>query len=313
LCFALATLFRNRTVSDVKRSFTSERGAAIWIAACVTQIEAGVQRTLSSDDLEGPHEVRIGLRKLRAALGLFRPAIDAPRSRELSEQAKWLGQEVGKTRDLEVVLYQIFEPALGNDGDTGRRHPFLRVFRSRADSERGRLRDLLGGERVQQFLAGISAYVTHRGWLLPDDITQTERLAMPLGELARLALRDRWKKTVRKAKHLEHQSVRQSHELRKEMKKLRYSIEFLAPLYPARRVSPFVNRLKALQTDYGDWNDAAIAKRLFEAVIAQDMAELGDLASVVDVIENLQAGAAAKMANAARHWHKLQLSDKPWA
>jgi triphosphatase len=312
LFFGLEGLCDKKTASAMKRSFTSERGAALCMKQCLEQIEAGRVQTRTTDNLEGPHELRIGLRRLRTALGLFRRAVDAPRTRELAEHAKWLGQEVGKTRDLEVVLYEIFEPALGDSGGNRGEHPFLRACRADAARERSRLRKLLGGSRVRQFLVGLQDYITHRGWLLHDDITQTERLAKPLGELASAALNDRWKKVTGKAKQLEHQSVTQSHELRKELKKLRYSIEFLAPLYSARRVSPFLKRLKALQTAYGDWNDAAIARRRFEAMIAQDMAELGDLSPVADVMEKLQARAAAKIANAARLWGKLQSSDKPW-
>lgn len=292
---------------------TSEKGAALCISACLAQIEAGCAATLTTDDLEGPHELRIGLRRLRTALGLFRRAIDAPQTRELAEQAKWLGQEVGKTRDLEVVLFEIFEPALGDGSANRGGHPFLRACRTDADRERSRLRKLLAGSRARKFLIGLQDYVTHRGWLLPDDISQTERLAKPLGDLAAAALSDRWKKVTGKAKHLELLSVVQSHELRKELKKLRYSVEFLAPLYPARRVAPFLKRLKALQTAYGDWNDAAIARRVFEAMMVRDMSELGDLRPVADVMEDLQARAAEKIANAARLWGKLHSSGKPWA
>ena len=47
------------------------------------------------------------------------------------------------------------------------------------------------------------------------------------------------------------------HELRKELKKLRYAVEFLAPLYPDKRIEPFLKRLKKLQDVFGELNDAA--------------------------------------------------------
>jgi triphosphatase len=50
--------------------------------------------------------------------------------------------------------------------------------------------------------------------------------------------------------------------LRKELKKLRYVVEFLAPLYPAKRVAPFVKRFKKLQTVFGELNDAATVKAM---------------------------------------------------
>ena len=35
------------------------------------------------------------------------------------------------------------------------------------------------------------------------------------------------------------------------------------PLFPAKRVEPFVKRLKKLQTVFGDLNDAATVKAMF--------------------------------------------------
>ena len=58
-------------------------------------------------------------------------------------------------------------------------------------------------------------------------------------------------------------NVDQRHELRKELKKLRYAAEFLSPLFPAKRVDPFLKRLKKLQTVFGDLNDAATVKAMF--------------------------------------------------
>ncbi|MCQ4189841.1 CHAD domain-containing protein, partial [Methylocystis suflitae] len=55
----------------------------------------------------------------------------------------------------------------------------------------------------------------------------------------------------------------QRHELRKELKKLRYAVEFFCSLYPEKRIDPFLKRLKKLQNVFGDLNDAATLKALF--------------------------------------------------
>lgn len=297
----------------MKRSFTAEKGAAICIQACLEQIEAGRIRSLTTDDLGGPHQLRIGLRRLRTALGLFRDAIECPQSHALAEQAKWLGQQVGKTRDLEVVLYEIFETALvGKSGDEIM-HPFLEGVRATRDQERTHLRKLLDGKRVASFLIALQTFVAQRGWLLREDISQTERLATPVYALGSIALQRCWKKTKRRAKNLNRLSVVESHQFRKDMKKLRYSVGFLASLYPARRVLPFLKRLNSLQTIYGNWNDAAIANKVFEAQIAQNFTQKDTLSAVVDVLEKLKEQAAARLAKAGKHWRALQKSGKPWA
>ena len=297
----------------MKRSFTSEEGAALCVKACLNQIEVGRVQTLLSEDTKGPFELRKGLRKLRTALGLFEGAIDSPKTRELAEQAKWLGHQVGKTRDLEVALYEIFEPAISQDGGDLAKHPFLEAVRAALNKERHRLRALLDGRRVRQFMASLQDYVAHRQWLVSEDITQTKRLAMPLGEFADLALSDRWKRTSRKAKYLGQLSIQQSHELRKALKKLRYSVEFLAPLYSARRISPYLKRLKALQTIYGTWNDSALAETMFEQLARRGVSQISNIDGIACAIKGLHIRAAAKMAEAGPHWRKLKEANRPWA
>jgi triphosphatase len=104
--------------------------------------------------------------------------------------------------------------------------------------------------------------VETRGWFLPEDLGQTERLATPVTEIATAALSKRWKKVGQHGRVIESLDADQRHELRKELKKLRYAVEFLSSLFPAKGVTPFLKRLKKLQTVFGDLNDAATVKRI---------------------------------------------------
>lgn len=115
---------------------------------------------------------------------------------------------------------------------------------------------------MQAFLIDLARFVEARGWLVPQDFGQTERLAAPVVELAGKALSKRWKKVSKHARGLETLDVEQRHELRKELKKLRYAVEFFSPLYPAKRAEPFLKQLKKLQAVFGDLNDAAVARAM---------------------------------------------------
>ena len=96
---------------------------------------------------------------------------------------------------------------------------------------RNHLRKHLAQARVQAFLIDLARFVETRGWLVPQDFGQTERLAAPVSELASQALSERWKKVVKRARGLATLTVEQRHELRKEQKKLRYAVEFFSSLY----------------------------------------------------------------------------------
>lgn len=55
--------------------------------------------------------------------------------------------------------------------------------------------------------------------------SQTERLAAPVSWLAHAALDKRWKKVGKRARGFDRLDVDGRHELRKELKKLRYAME----------------------------------------------------------------------------------------
>jgi CHAD domain-containing protein len=104
--------------------------------------------------------------------------------------------------------------------------------------------------------------VEARGWLEPSDYSQTARLATPVGDLAPELMRRRAKKVSRKARRLRHLDANALHELRKELKKLRYAAEILDPIYKERKVTSYIRSLKRLQDTFGSLNDATMV-RLF--------------------------------------------------
>ena len=166
--------------------------------------------------------------------------------------------------------------------------------------------------RVQAFLIDLARFVETRGWLVPQDFGQTGRLAAPVGELAGLALNKRWKKVGKPARKLETLTVEQRHELRKELKKLRYAVEFFSSLYSAKRVDPFLKRLKKLQTVFGDLNDAATVKAMLTGAEVRGTADPGAQRAIGWVIGASQARAEFGWAGAKALWRDLKQTRLFW-
>ena len=125
----------------------------------------------------------------------FSPVLQSPELERLGQEARWLGQEVGRLRDLDVVANDIVrrEAALHPDepGLRPSRMPSHERRRSGADSSAhclagrsgagvsDRSRAVRGNARLAH-VAAISA--------------RPERLAAPVSDLADSALSKRWKK-----------------------------------------------------------------------------------------------------------------------
>ena len=295
---------------SLKRKTTAEKAAAMVIEACIEEIETGLRMTVESDDPEGPHTLRIGLRRLRVALSFFRPAIDSHASRRLAEDARWLGREIGKVRDLEVAR-DLLAP-LGADADKTEPNVVAEALSAAAAAERDTLRHLLSSDRITGFLRGLKAFVTHRGWLVRPDFEQTERLAGRLGSLADRSLGHRWRKAVEAADGMAGPSVEERHEFRKELKKLRYSVEFMSPVLPNDTTARFLKRLRKLQGDFGHANDIAVAARVVDRLVEDGVLAHGQTAGIRATLDEMGTRAARDLDLAQKHWRRLEQASKPW-
>lgn len=81
---------------------TVGEAAAAVLRACVGHACANVEPVLASDHPEGPHQLRVALRRLRAALRFFALREADPRWRTVDDEARALADAAGRVRDLDV-------------------------------------------------------------------------------------------------------------------------------------------------------------------------------------------------------------------
>lgn len=296
---------------DIDRSTTVELTAGICLWNCLLHIRAGRERTLADDDPEGPHQVRVGLRRLRSALRLFRPAIGGARADELADAARRLGQIAGATRDLDVFATATL-PQLGKDLACGTGDTIGRRIETTRAQERARLRASLAGAEMDAILVDLQDFVLCRGWLDPEDYGQSPRLAQRTGDFARSRLSVLWKKTSKRARGLGGEDADARHEFRKDLKKLRYAVEFLAPAMSAKRVPPFVKRLKTLQDRVGALNDIETARRLAEEERMAGVLDASSVAALEGGLKKLAERVRPEARAAANAWEALAGMRLPW-
>lgn len=263
---APVALSPGQTAEEAARDVLREAAAQIsgnlaWLAS-----EAGRM------DPEGLKQLRVGLRRLRASFKVFDAEIGGEPAAALAEEARWLAGAAGRVRDYDVILDELIAPELAATGDPGFER-LREALSARREVARQALAAILGTHRVDCFVIDLIAFTETRGWLDSGDLTQTRRLAAPVPEVAQRALDRRWRKARKRARGMAEMDIEARHELRKELKKLRYAIEYLRSLYPDAVLKPFLKPLKRLQAVFGDLNDVAMAEAHLlgeDAVVAED-------------------------------------------
>jgi CHAD domain-containing protein len=250
------------------------------VAACHAELMKYRAVVLASRRPIGIHQTRVALRRLRAAFGLFKSAVDGPVVRALAAEAKWLAGECAPARDLHVCLNETLRDV----------PPVIRRIGNRlAKTHLERARTALSGARFEGFHHQLEAFVA----LSPG---HTDRR---LDAFARSELGKRHDKVVHRGRRLGSLDERRLHRLRIAIKKLRYAADFLRPAFASPLAKPYIEATVRLQGALGALNDRAVAAHV-----------LADLATAArpseDAARPLKALARQAASGSKRRRRKLE-------
>jgi inorganic triphosphatase YgiF len=303
---------RNAVAIALTRDQTTEEGARDILRECVDQVLVNVEAVGALDDPEGPHQLRVGLRRLRSLFAVFAAVAQSRELERLDDEARWLGREVGRLRDLDVAANDIVKHQAEAHPDEAALTTLLHGLEERASRERRQLRDALAGQRLQDLALDLIRFVETRGWLVQGDIGQTGRLAAPLAVVAGAALSKSWKKVGKRARDIDTLTIEQRHDLRKALKQLRYVIEFFGPLYDQKRVTRMVQRLKRLQDVFGALNDAAMVRQVLDHPETTPADDPRAQRAVGWMLGASEARAELEWAEARDQWRRLRKIRPFW-
>ncbi len=259
---------KRKVPAPVKKEHTvSEAFAAILLHNFKYLAEwEGAARTW--DDIEGVHQTRVAMRKMRSALSAFRQAVPKEASAKWSEELRWMGNELGLARDLDVFIDEGLGPLKGKLPLPGEEEMLRMTELHRAQAYEA-VRGLLDSDRYAAFKQEFPVWVKGREWenweLKPK---QAERMHMNVVAFARKLL-DRLERNVLQAgTHVDQDNAQEMHLLRIECKKLRYAAEFFTPIFDG--LDEFIRRMKGLQDFLGVMNDVSVMQHLLAKIFAGD-------------------------------------------
>ena len=102
------------------------------------------------------------------------------------------------------------------------------------------------------------------------------------------------------------------HALRKQLKKLRYTVETFAPLYPGGRAAKYLKALKELQDSFGSLNDAAMAGAALGGPDAPARSSPDGQRAVGWTLGTLAVRVAGDRPKLFRSWDRLAAAKRFW-
>ncbi|NHZ92160.1 CHAD domain-containing protein [Massilia sp. CCM 8733] len=235
---------------------------------CLDQVEANETGVIKYHDVESLHQMRVGLRRLRAALGMFDDVLSLPVA--LRQELDWLVAQLGPARDWDVLAGSTL-PAISASVDAlAPLVPVQLAAADRANALHAVAAEAVGSERYQDLVGHLERWLDERGWRAMQLPADRARLKMRIADFAKGILEKDQQRLLKRGRKLKHADPEARHRVRIAAKKTRYAAEFFASLYPQKTVRPYVRALAGLQDELGLMNDASVAGGLLAQLSEAD-------------------------------------------
>jgi CHAD domain-containing protein len=278
-----------------------ERALRQIVADCHRDLIKHRAVVLASRRSVGIHQARVALRRMRAALTLFRSAVGANEARlvrALAAEAKWLAGECAPARDLHVFLTETVEDV----------PPEVKRIAARlAKAHLERARSALSGARYNAFEGQLTAFVqqapSHAGGRLDA--------------FGRGVLEKHHAKVEQRGRHFASLDRKDLHKLRIAIKKLRYAATFLQPAFAAapfdsKAAKAYIEATVRLQGALGTLNDRAVAAQMLDDIAVAARPSEDVARPLRRLAKQAAAGEKRRRHKLERAWKKFSKAERFW-
>jgi CHAD domain-containing protein len=228
---------------------------------------------LKGSDPEPLHQMRVGMRRLRTALQVFEPVLDLPEAAG-DRQIKKIAQRLGAVRDLdvlEIALKERYCPHLKGK-EQKKLEQVVESLQKQRDRQFSRIEELFESKQYRKFKQSFKGWLEQPSYRAIASLPLLQALPdllLPL--ISHLLLHPGWLVSAKvesgkielpslDSEYINQQLDEQAevlHDLRKQMKRVRYQTEFFTDFYEPTYMLR-VREFQALQEILGELQDAAV-------------------------------------------------------
>ncbi|ETX30130.1 metal-binding protein [Roseivivax isoporae LMG 25204] len=249
---------------DIAADMPARKAATLLARTHLSVARANERGIVADHDTEFLHDYRVNLRKVRSVVSLFTGVWSEKDTTRLKDRFRALMAPTGPLRDLDVHLldrdrYMEMVPEALRPGIVALFDDFAK---ERAAAQAALARHLESDDYARE-AAALEALLASAKRLKPGPAAD-----VPVAPFAQDLIWSRYRKVCKRAARIDDATPDEEvHALRIHCKKLRYLMEFFAPVFGPSEVKPLVKALKGLQDTLGAFNDAAVQQDALRAVL----------------------------------------------
>jgi CHAD domain-containing protein len=173
---------------------------------------------------------------------------------------------LGEARDLDVYITKVLKPAQDAHSKDEDYQNLLAEYQERRDRAYQVVQETTDSPRFINGILKTAAWIQAGDWLLDESKPARKRRKQPIAALAEEEVGRRWKKILKRGLHIVELDPEERHQVRIEIKKLRYATEFFESLFKGggakKRKRAALSALEALQETLGELNDIAVGSHM---------------------------------------------------
>jgi inorganic triphosphatase YgiF len=230
---------------------------------------AGNQSAVLHGKAEGVHQMRIGLRRLRAAISVFKGILRGPETEAVKDSLKWLTEELGPARDMDVLADEGITALAEKTAVHHAAAMLKRDVLSKREKGLEQAQHAVASDRYRHLVLDTVLWINGGRWTRSQVRLMKARRRLPIPRYAAQELRRRTHKVLKKLAKIDDLRPLERHKLRIAVKKLRYATGYFASLFGGETaVKKFTAALKDLQSSLGQLNDIRVHGQLAKVYAA---------------------------------------------
>ena len=250
-------VFKNKEISpNFAANLKSGEALRVLFLNIFKEIKRLKSEYLQDHDEEILHNLRVNLRKVRSLLKIFNGVFDEKVTLFFGENFKILANSTNKKRDLDIFLGFLSEQKHANE--------LIYFVQKALNLEYENVKSYLGDEENYAFLKEWEIFLNE------GEFYRSKLFDVSLSRLGSFKLRTLLVLAQKRLKSLDQDCPNESfHKIRIELKKVRYTYEFLSEIFYFDGLKKYEERLKDMQEIFGSLQDydvwLGILERLPEA------------------------------------------------
>lgn len=228
---------------------------SVLLALHADAIGRNLDCVFTSINAEGPHQLRVALRRLRVVAAAFEPAMRESAAEQVRGAARAIGGIVSELRDADVMVDDVIRPGASE------RAELMAALDAWRQDVRGRVRARLRAANAQAFVSGLTE-------IAAASASRKKSAKAPALDLLQAFLERAWMRVTPAAFSLQAMAPDKLHDLRKDIKTLRYTADMAGAL-GLEDQDALACTLKRVQDALGHVNDTDTLSRFAPGLLTE--------------------------------------------